>query len=280
MAAYKTRAIVLKKTKLKETDLILTMLAENGSQIRCVAKGARKPGNSFSARLELFSEVDILLYEGKNLDTVTEARIVESNEACRSDIEHLSYGAVVAEFVEKTALEGQENPIMFPLTQTVLSSIGQSRPDMLSYMAAAYLLKAIAYLGYRPSFDECTICGESVSAFSNAQGTFNQGTFNQGTLSQGPSKQGVFLITSGGWVCPDCTAAGELESADLVDPEIVGWVKALLRLKFTEILDLLNSSDKGYAALAGELLTFCEHWLAEHLGLHLKSLGYLSRISA
>ena len=36
---YDARAIVLRKTKLGESDLILALLAEDGSQIRAVAKG-------------------------------------------------------------------------------------------------------------------------------------------------------------------------------------------------------------------------------------------------
>ena len=36
------KAIVLKKTKLSETDLIVTLFTEEGVQVRAVAKGARK----------------------------------------------------------------------------------------------------------------------------------------------------------------------------------------------------------------------------------------------
>ena len=52
---YTARAIVLRKTKLGESDLVVTLLAEDGSQVRAVAKGARKPSSPFAARLELYS---------------------------------------------------------------------------------------------------------------------------------------------------------------------------------------------------------------------------------
>ena len=38
---YRTNAIVLDRTKLGEQDLILTLLASDGSEVRAVAKGAR-----------------------------------------------------------------------------------------------------------------------------------------------------------------------------------------------------------------------------------------------
>ena len=85
---YTTRALVLRKTKLGETDLVVTLLAQDGSQVRAVAKGARKPANVFSARLELYSVVDVLCSKGRSLDVVSEARLVASNERVRLDLEH------------------------------------------------------------------------------------------------------------------------------------------------------------------------------------------------
>ena len=58
------RATVLGRTKLAEQDLILTLLAEDGSQVRAVAKGARKPGGRLASRSELFCETDFLLAHG------------------------------------------------------------------------------------------------------------------------------------------------------------------------------------------------------------------------
>ena len=57
---YTTRAIVIKKTKLGESDLILTLLAQDGAQLRVIAKGARKPQSPFASRLELFAVSDLL----------------------------------------------------------------------------------------------------------------------------------------------------------------------------------------------------------------------------
>ena len=69
--------LVLRRTKLGETDVITTILAEDGSQYKAVAKGARKPTSSFASRLEVFAVATILLAQGKNLDIVKEVRLVE-----------------------------------------------------------------------------------------------------------------------------------------------------------------------------------------------------------
>ena len=48
---YRTKAIVLDKTKLKETDLILTLVGESGRQIRAVAKGGTQAGQPLGGAL-------------------------------------------------------------------------------------------------------------------------------------------------------------------------------------------------------------------------------------
>ena len=83
---YHTRAFVLKKTKLGETDLIVNLLAEDGSLLRGVAKGARKPKSSFSGRLELFCEANLLMVKGKSLDIVSEASPKNLHGSLRDDV--------------------------------------------------------------------------------------------------------------------------------------------------------------------------------------------------
>ena len=73
---YRCRAIVLDKTKLGESDLILTLLADSGAQVRAVAKGARKPGSRLAARCELACSVDLLLARGRSLDVVSQAELM------------------------------------------------------------------------------------------------------------------------------------------------------------------------------------------------------------
>ena len=73
MPAYPLRAIVLRKTKLGETDVILDLLAGDGRIVRAVAKGLRKPGSKFGGRLEPYSDVELLLHTGRTFEVIAEA---------------------------------------------------------------------------------------------------------------------------------------------------------------------------------------------------------------
>ena len=92
---YHARALVLDRTKLGETDLILTLLAQDGRQLRCVAKGARKPGGRLAARVELFCECDFLVARGRSLDVVSEAGLVDAHARLRGDLARVSAASAV-----------------------------------------------------------------------------------------------------------------------------------------------------------------------------------------
>ncbi|MEI9894387.1 MAG: recombination protein O N-terminal domain-containing protein [Chthoniobacter sp.] len=49
-----TAALLLRKTKLTETSLIVTWFTEAHGKIQTVAKGARQPKSRFAGLLDLF----------------------------------------------------------------------------------------------------------------------------------------------------------------------------------------------------------------------------------
>ena len=73
---YREAAIVLRTQKLGEADRIVTLLTRERGLVRAVAKGVRKTKSRFGARLEPAMVVDVMCYEGRNLDTVTQAETI------------------------------------------------------------------------------------------------------------------------------------------------------------------------------------------------------------
>ena len=117
MPSYPLTALVLRKTKLGETDIILTLLAHDGRQVRAVAKGLRKPGSRFGGRLEPFSVVDLLC-------TPAVARGHQrgpdghAHAALREDLDRSAAASVVADLLDKIAVEGQAEPRLYALATT------------------------------------------------------------------------------------------------------------------------------------------------------------------
>lgn len=245
---YDARAIVLRKTKLGESDLIVTLLSQDGSQMRAVAKGARKPTSSFAARLELYSVVDALFARGRSLDIVKEVRLLDSNDRLRRDMEHAAGAAPMAELLDRVTQMGLENTQLFALTRAALASLGRVEADQVPAICAAHLLKTLAFVGLRPSLDICVGCGRQVE--QGVSGTQIPVSYHEG-----------------GVVCPACRSSVETV---LIPIETIGWCKALLAATFAELEALSVDPSASFS-----VLRFCQQWIREHVGANLKSLNFL-----
>lgn len=245
---YHTRGIVLRKTKLGESDLIVTMLREDGSQIRAVAKGARKPSGSFAARLELYSVVDALVVCGKNLDIIKEVRLERSNSGVRGDLEHSACAAPMVDLLDRITQTGLENSRLFPLTCTALCSLEHVSATKAPAVTAAHLLKVFAFVGIRPHFDSCVNCGcPPDKNFSSDR---------------------VFLsYRDGGILCPACARQTDLIT---VPWYLINWSKAFLQMTFAQIEETDIPPEVMF-----DVLKFCQAWTQEHIGVRLKSLNFL-----
>lgn len=244
---YTSRVIVLRKTKLGESDLILTMLAEDGSQLRAVAKGARKPKSSFASRLELFSISEVLIARGRNLDIVSEAQLICGNAPLRTDISLAAAAAPCAELLDRTTQLSLESPRLFEMTRAALSAMAASDAAHACSLTAAHLLKTFAFSGFRPTLDRCAVCG--------------------GEAPPSPDGTVAFSPREGGVICSGCRSRVE---AFRVDERAVSWAHFFLASTFRDV----EASGAGPSE-AFSVLDLCQRWTREHVGHRLKSLDFL-----
>lgn len=250
--SYSVRALVLRRTKLGESDVICTLLSCDGSQIRAVAKGARKPSSSFASRLEVYSVCDLLLCQGKTLDIVKEARLLEGNEHLRRDYALMEAASPMVEILDKTTQVGLEDERLFPMTCVALKALKAANLENAvaspECYTAGYLLKTLAVLGFRPRFDTCVECGNSISP-------------------ERLPPRAPFSLVDGGMVCPSCSYASETIT---LSRDTVLWAQALLFSTFEEISHFEVEVDERL-----RVMRFLQLWIRQHLGISLKSLDYL-----
>src|SRR5688500_1891271 len=106
---YKDEGVILKTIKLGEADRIVTIFTRSNGKVRAVAKGVRKTKSRFGARLEPFTQADLMIYKGRNLDTITSVDIVRSFDEVRSDYRCLTSAAAHAVVVEKMSEERERS---------------------------------------------------------------------------------------------------------------------------------------------------------------------------
>ena len=110
---YRDQGVVLRTIKLGETDRIVTILTQGHGKIRAVAKGVRKPGSRFGARLEPTSHVALQIYRGRELDIVTQTETIDANRALREHYGCLTHSVSMLEATDQVAQEREANPALY-----------------------------------------------------------------------------------------------------------------------------------------------------------------------
>jgi DNA repair protein RecO (recombination protein O) len=175
--SYKTEAVVLRSIRYSEADRVLHLFSLDRGRVNAIAKGVRKTGSRFGARLEPLTRSALLLHEGRGeLHTVSGADIISSQEAVRADSYTLSVGLIGAEAVLKLHAEPEPQPRAYQGLCRFLDLLGgpieRAHEPACDGLGLAFQLKLLALAGYLPHLVSCASCGrdEQLIGFSPSAG--------------------------------------------------------------------------------------------------------------
>ena len=164
MNNFTTDAINLKSYDLSEADKIMVMYSKENGLIKGVAKGCKKPKNKLGARMDLLVANQLMLYKGKNLDTICEAKSINTFKKTRQDIDKLLYSSYVSEIINNFGVENDpcSNEI-YNLLYKTLDKISHSveRKDVL-LSVIKFQLKFMQITGFGVELDTCLCCREQI----------------------------------------------------------------------------------------------------------------------
>ncbi|MBW3579098.1 MAG: DNA repair protein RecO [Actinobacteria bacterium] len=182
MAGYRDQGIVLRTYKLGETDRILHILTQARGLVRAVAKGVRRPGSRFGGRLEPYSHVDLQLYEGRALDVVSQAELIEPFASVREDFTLSACASTMVEAADRVVQQGERNLPVFLLLRAGLQAL-QACPPYPAIFVDAYLLRLAAASGFQVLTERCAQC-------------------------RAPGSHPFLSVTAGGSLCRGCAPTG------------------------------------------------------------------------
>ena len=180
---YKTtRAIVLRETKYKEADKILTVLTEDEGKMTVSARGVMRRGSKIAAACQFLTLSEMTLFENRGKWSVDEALTLEQFLGLRTDIRLLALGTYFAELLEAVSDEDSPNPevLRLGLNSLYALSSGIYPPE---HIKAVFELRLMCLSGYEPSLAACPVCGkENMEApvFSTLGGTILCGKCRSG----------------------------------------------------------------------------------------------------
>ena len=157
MPLYRDEGIVIRTYKLGEADRIVVLLTRGRGKVRAVAKGVRKTSSRFGARLEAPSHIAMQLYEGRELDTITQVESIDHFRAIREDLDRISHAASMLEAVDHMSQEGEPNPRLYAM---LLGAMRTLAADDHPLVTPAFYWKLLALEGYEPMVDACVVCGD------------------------------------------------------------------------------------------------------------------------
>jgi DNA repair protein RecO (recombination protein O) len=164
VSLYRAQGVVLRTIKLGEADRIISFMTEVHGKVRAVAKGVRKTKSRFGARLEPMSHVALLLYEGRELDIVTQADGLDHYRAIRGDLDRLAKATALLEAIDQVAQEREPNLRLYQMLLGALRSLEERDSALL---VPAFFWKLLSAEGVHPLLEECAQCGatEGLVAF-------------------------------------------------------------------------------------------------------------------
>jgi DNA repair protein RecO (recombination protein O) len=169
MALYRDRGVVLRTYRLGEADRIIVVFTEGHGKVRAVAKGVRKTKSRFGSRLEPISHVALLLYEGRELDVVTQADSIDHHPGVRADLTRLAKATAVLEAIDHVAQDREPDPVLYRMVVGALRSLELRDSPLL---VPAFYWKLLAAEGVAPLVDVCARCGatDDLVAFDLVEG--------------------------------------------------------------------------------------------------------------
>jgi DNA repair protein RecO (recombination protein O) len=193
---YRDQGVVLRTIKLGEADRIVSIVTQGHGKVRAVVKGVRKTKSRFGARLEPISHVALQLYQGRELDTVTQADTLDHFRPIRDDLDRVAKATSMLEAVDQVAQERQPNSRLYQMLVGALRALAaQDAPLLLP----AFFWKLLALEGFHPMLDRCAVCGaeEPLVAFDVAEGGVLCRTCRRGTALSGEALELVRRILGG-----------------------------------------------------------------------------------
>lgn len=230
---YNSPVIIIKSSDYGEADKLVTLFSEQHGKLRAIARGIKKPKSSLRACVQPFCYSRLHFYRGRDLDLITQGRLLEFFGDSRENLERTLYSVYLMEMLDKSLLDRMPMPELFRLTLYALESINQIGVNPL--LIRSFELNLAIHLGYRPVLNQCVSCG------------------NSGSLTG-------FSLAEGGMICREC--AKTISTGIMI---LSGETLALLRQLssgHTGLLDRVRAS--------GSALNQLEYFLEQYLQYYLE----------
>jgi len=253
MNNFVTDAINLKSYPLSESDKIVVMYSKDKGLIKCVAKGCKKPKSKLGARMDLLVANTLMLYKGKNMDTICEAKALNTFKNNRTDMDKLFHSMYASEIVNNFGIEGDPSSSeIYNLLYKTLEKISNAKDKKEVLLGVIkFQLKIMEISGFGVELDSCLCCREQILA-----------------------ENMYFSSKMGGVICEECN--NHLGIKTKLHPKLRDFLLAMLQFDFNYESEYDKKATEKVCSVCCDLL---KEYVQTHCNKKFKTTDILQEIA-
>ena len=229
------------------------MYSREHGLIKGVAKGVKKPKSKLGARMDLLVANKLMLYHGKNLNTISQAEALNTFNKTRKDMDKIFYSMYISEVVHNFGVE--EDPCsadIFDLLYEALQTVSEADNKINVLIAVLkFQLKMMRISGFSLELDKCLCCGKPIE-----------------------EENMMFSEKLGGIICKDCNEHYGLNK--VMHYKLRDFLSVLANTEFDETSEYEQKSTEKICMVCFELL---KSYINSHSAKKFKSSAILQEIA-
>ncbi|MBE6062782.1 MAG: DNA repair protein RecO [Clostridium butyricum] len=187
LAVFETKAVVIKTQDYRENDKIVWFYTEKLGKITSIVRGAKKSKSKFLALTLPLCYGDYVVYQGRNLYSLQEGKIMNSFQGLLNNLDKLTYSSYLCELIDIACVDNETNVQLF---RDLITTLYLLNTDALDYelLVRAFELKLLKATGYNLMMDTCSVCRKKISV-SN----YISLSYYGGVCEECPKEHGLYV---------------------------------------------------------------------------------------
>lgn len=253
MPTYRASGIIIKKSKVREADRILTIITDNLGKIKAYGRGLGKINSKLGGHLDLFTNSNLVLARGRNMPTLVYAKTQDNFKNIKSNLSKTGVAFYTGEILDNFLLEDYRDTRIHRLLYYFFSALNIPEiedENKIKILFWSFELKLLNLLGYLSNTVNCVKCNQGIKKDKNC-----------------------FDFTSGGFICSNCTNDSSSYSCQ-VDRDLVNLFNVILKQDAKTLISLKTERKK--TLLIKEII---DQYMLYLINKEMKSSEFLDKIN-
>ena len=161
------QALVWKRSDVRESSRLVTLLTRERGRVVALAKGAHRSNSVLLGRIDFLNRVDVT-FAGRGMPLLGKARLLHEPRALRSS-PRFETATYLSQALDHAWLNDQPDSELFDLTTGAVALTERAPLPSLGVVVAGVELRLLRHLGSFASPDRCAACGAGLAGSSDAR---------------------------------------------------------------------------------------------------------------